>query len=150
VLLWVLWRSRNYHHYMDIQPAANETNQEHTSQTQSQVIKSTETFLYGFLSSAASHFIKDTCLKNVDNKPVPAVYVYYRSNLLQSSSYTKLTDQLFCLQHHSAFIWRWITGFTKVYSHLLTFMMNTDFSMTTMVSVSTSEVQILPHCPLEL
>jgi hypothetical protein len=49
-----------------------EANWEHTPQTQSQVIKSTETFLYGFSSSAAGHLIKDIFLKNAD-KPVTAV-----------------------------------------------------------------------------
>jgi hypothetical protein len=78
---------------MDIQPPVNEKNQEHTPQTQSQAINSTEAFLYGFLSSAAGHFINDTCLKSICNKPVTAVCVYYRSNLLQSSLYIELTDQ---------------------------------------------------------
>jgi len=55
-------------------------NWERTPQTQSQVIKPTETFLYGFSSSAAGHFIQDTFLQNAD-KPVTVVYVYDRSNL---------------------------------------------------------------------
>ena len=46
----------------------------------SHVIKSAETFLYGFSSSATAHFIKDIFLKNAD-KPVTAVEVYDKSNL---------------------------------------------------------------------
>lgn len=49
-----------------------EANWERTPQTQSQVIKSTETFLYGSSSSMPGHFIKDIFLKNAD-KPVTAV-----------------------------------------------------------------------------
>jgi len=49
-----------------------EANCEHTPQTQSQVIKSTETLLHGFSSSATGHFRKDIFLKNAD-KPVTAV-----------------------------------------------------------------------------
>jgi hypothetical protein len=49
-----------------------EANWKHTPQTQSQVIKSTETFLYGSSSSAAGHFIKDIFLTNAD-KPVTEV-----------------------------------------------------------------------------